>query len=86
MIKKLIKHGNSTAVILDKSILKLLNIDPDTNVKIKTDGESIIITPLYDDKVKKVSKKKISKNKLVQQAFEETMTKYAPALEKLSKN
>ncbi len=45
MLKKLVKYGNSNALILDKAILELLNIKEGSTVKIKTDGKSITITP-----------------------------------------
>jgi antitoxin MazE len=49
MIKKLVKHGNSYALILDKPILELLKIDPDTGLEILTNGDSIIIRPVRDE-------------------------------------
>lgn len=45
MLKKLVKYGNSNAIILDKAILELLEIEEGATIKIKTDGKSIIITP-----------------------------------------
>ncbi len=45
MLKKLVKYGNSNALILDKAILELLNIKEGSTIKIKTDGKSLIITP-----------------------------------------
>lgn len=45
MLKKLVRYGNSNALVLDKAILELLNIAEGSVVKIKTDGRSIIITP-----------------------------------------
>lgn len=45
MIKKLVKYGNSQAIILDKSILELLNIQEGSLLKLRTDGTSLIITP-----------------------------------------
>lgn len=45
MLKKLVKYGNSNALIFDKAILELLNIEENSVVKIKTDGKSLIITP-----------------------------------------
>ncbi len=45
MLKKLVKYGNSNALILDKAILELLNIQEGATVKIHTDGTSIIISP-----------------------------------------
>ena len=44
MLKKLVKYGNSNALVLDKAILELLNIPEGAHVKIKTDGTSLIIS------------------------------------------
>ena len=46
MIKKLVAHGNSAALIIDKPILELLKVDPDTPLEIATDGRSLIISPV----------------------------------------
>ena len=44
MIKTLVKHGNSWALIIDKPVLELLNITPDTPLEISTrDGKSLQI-------------------------------------------
>jgi antitoxin MazE len=48
MIKKLAKHGNSLALVIDKAILDLLHIDADTPLDISTDGRSLTITPVRD--------------------------------------
>ncbi|MBP6892081.1 AbrB/MazE/SpoVT family DNA-binding domain-containing protein [Candidatus Babeliales bacterium] len=45
MLKKLVRYGNSNALVLDKAILELLNIAEGSVVKISTDGKSIILTP-----------------------------------------
>ncbi|HSC25116.1 MAG TPA: hypothetical protein VLB80_02765 [Candidatus Babeliales bacterium] len=45
MLKKLVKYGNSNALILDRAILELLNIKEGAIVKLHTDGISLIITP-----------------------------------------
>lgn len=45
MLKKLVKYGNSTALILDRAILELLNMGEGSTVKLTTDGKSLIITP-----------------------------------------
>lgn len=45
MLKKIVKYGNSSALILDKALLELLNMTVGSVVKIKTDGTSLIITP-----------------------------------------
>jgi len=49
MIKTLTKHGNSYALVIDKPILDLLKIRPDTPLEIATDGRSLLILPLNDE-------------------------------------
>jgi antitoxin component of MazEF toxin-antitoxin module len=44
MVKKLTKHGNSLALVIDRPILDLLKIDPDTPLDISTDGQRLVIT------------------------------------------
>lgn len=46
MIKKLVSHGNSAALIIDRPILDLLKVDMDTPLEITTDGRNIIISPV----------------------------------------
>ena len=46
MIKKLVAHGNSAALIIDKPILELLKVDHNTPLEIVTDGRSLIISPV----------------------------------------
>jgi antitoxin component of MazEF toxin-antitoxin module len=45
MIKKLTKHGNSFALVIDRPVLDLLRIDPETPLDVSTDGERLIIAP-----------------------------------------
>ena len=45
MIKNLVKHGNSWAIIIDRSILDLLKINPESEIELTTDGQSIRIAP-----------------------------------------
>jgi antitoxin component of MazEF toxin-antitoxin module len=53
MIKKLSKHGNSLALVIDRSILELLGIDERTSLELSTDGESLVVAPVRDKKRKK---------------------------------
>lgn len=76
MNKKLSKHGNSMALILDKPILELLNITEETVLIIKTDGKSITITP------QSIGKKK---QKNVQEIADGLMDEYTDVLKKLAK-
>lgn len=48
MIKKLARHGNSMALVMEKGVLDLLKIDADTPLRISTDGEALIISPVRD--------------------------------------
>jgi antitoxin component of MazEF toxin-antitoxin module len=45
MLKKLTKHGNSVALVIDRPILDLLKIDTDTPLDISTDGKRLIVAP-----------------------------------------
>lgn len=52
MVKTLVKHGNSYALVIDKPILELLNIKPDTPLEVSTtDGKTLTITPTGIDGV-----------------------------------
>jgi antitoxin component of MazEF toxin-antitoxin module len=45
VIKKLTRHGNSLALVIDKPILELLKITRDTPLEITTDGQTLTISP-----------------------------------------
>ena len=47
MVKNLKQIGNSYGVIIDKPILELLNITPETPLEISTDGQNLTIRPLH---------------------------------------
>ena len=47
MIKRLTSLGNSAALIIDKPILELLHITPQTDLSITTDGKTLTISPLH---------------------------------------
>lgn len=80
MNKKLTKHGNSLALVIDQPILKILNIDGTTELKITTDGKKIIIEPMTE-----IKKRTVSRDAKMQQIYEELINEYGPALEKLAK-
>jgi antitoxin component of MazEF toxin-antitoxin module len=48
MIKKLVSHGNSAALIIDKPILQLLKVDENASFEITTDGKNLILSPVED--------------------------------------
>ena len=45
MIKTLIPHGNAYALVIDKPILDLLDIHPDTPLEIAAHGKSLVVSP-----------------------------------------
>ena len=53
MIKRLTKHGNSYALVIERPILDLLNIDPESPLEVITDGDTLTIAPVRDAKRRK---------------------------------
>ena len=53
MNKKLIKHGNSLALVIDKPILEVLQISADTPLELTTNGDSLLVSPVRDKKRQK---------------------------------
>lgn len=51
MQKKLVRHGNSLAVVIDRSVLRLLGMDEKTTLSVRTDGNSLVLTPNERDDV-----------------------------------
>lgn len=74
MIKKLTRHGNSLALVIERGVLDILNIDADTPLDISTDGEVLIISPVRDEK----------RRKKFEDAVAETNMKYGRALKRLA--
>ena len=65
MTKKLTKHGNSLALVIDRPILELLNIDVETELDIATDGQVMIVSGGGNAKHKKKldnALKKVNRN------------------------
>lgn len=48
MVKKLTKHGNSYALVIDKPIMELLQVTPETSFEMITDGQCLVLTPVRD--------------------------------------
>jgi len=74
MIKRLTKHGNSLALVIDKSVLELLQIDASTPLSIITDGESLVISPARN----------AARAKRFRKALDHVNVRYATALKKLA--
>jgi len=74
LIKNLTKHGNSWALVIDKPVLELLNIGPETPLKIRTDGQTLIIAPADDS----------ARKREFRSALETTNRRYGKALKRLA--
>ncbi len=45
MVKKLVRHGDGYALVIDRPIMELLKIDADTPIEMTTDGGKLVVTP-----------------------------------------
>ncbi|MBF0503285.1 MAG: AbrB/MazE/SpoVT family DNA-binding domain-containing protein [Candidatus Riflebacteria bacterium] len=75
MIKRLARHGNSFALVIDKAILELLNITPKTPLDISTDGRMLVVAPTTEAK----------KRKRFNMALEKINQQYGDVLKRLAK-
>jgi antitoxin component of MazEF toxin-antitoxin module len=73
-MKKLVKHGNSYALIIDKPLLDLLQIGPDTPLEIWSDGQRLVIQPLRDQ----------VQSELLEEALEWLHANYANCMKRLA--
>jgi antitoxin component of MazEF toxin-antitoxin module len=73
MVKKLIQHGNSAALVIDKPIMEMLNITNETPFELSTDGRNIILSPQV----------KIIQEKNVMESLNRINIKYGNVLKKL---
>lgn len=79
MVKKLVRHGNSLALILDKPVLDLLKISEETPLEVETlDGRTLHIKPV-------IEKVKRSVRSSVKDALEKTNKNFGKTLRNLSK-
>jgi antitoxin MazE len=66
MIKKLTRQGNSSALIIDRTLMDLMEIDSETPLKVSVEGRRLIVEPLTDAeraaKFKEVLKKTSARN------------------------
>lgn len=74
MIKNLTKHGNSYALVIDKPILDLLRVSPETPFEIMTDGQCLVLSPVRDP----------AEDKKFQDALEMVHKRFGRAMKKLA--
>lgn len=77
MIKKLVRHGNSRALIIDKPILELLGANENSEFTITTDGKSLTVTPVSADEEER--------RLAFEYAAEDGLRRYGTTFERLSK-
>lgn len=74
MVKTLTKHGNSYALVIDKPILDLLKITPESPLEVTTDGRVLIVAPVRSKKDEAKFKAAVE---MVHQRFGRAMKKLA---------
>lgn len=74
MIKRLTRHGNSLALVIDRGVLDLLEIKADTPLSVTTDGRCLVVTPVRDPE----------RQKRFRAALEEGNRKYGKMLKRLA--
>jgi antitoxin component of MazEF toxin-antitoxin module len=66
IVKKLTRQGNSSALVIDKQLLDLLDFTQDTDLKITVNGRQLVVEPLTDaertERFEKAMKKSGEKN------------------------
>jgi antitoxin MazE len=73
-VKRLTRHGNSLALVIDKGVLDLLSIDDQTPLEISTDGTILLIAPVRDE----------ARKRQFHEALAKTNAKYGRALKRLA--
>lgn len=76
MSKRLTKHGNSLALIIDKPILKMLDISENTQLELSISDNALVIRP--------VSKKKAHSKQEIRKIAQEIVEEYADVFKKLA--
>lgn len=72
MIKTLTKHGNSSALVIERPILELLGATPETSFEVVTDGRALVLIPILDEsQTAKFRKTMESIGKRYRKSFEE---------------
>ena len=74
MVKNLIKHGNSYALVIDKPIMELLQMTPETELDVTTNGDKLVISPVRPK----------GRQAKLNQILDNINRDFGPALKKLS--
>lgn len=74
MVTKLVKHGDSLALIIDAPTLAILGIQENTPLEVSTSGHQLVIEAAASD----------ARARRVKAALAETNRVFAPALKRLA--
>ncbi len=80
MAKKLTKHGNSLALIIDKPVLDILGISDKTELELMVMGDTLIVKPKKSNE--KATKKR---QESIDKTAKNIMDKYESVFKKLAK-
>ena len=75
MIKHLTQHGNSAALVIEKALLELLEIDMKTPLEVTTDGKNLVVSPVRSE----------NREKKFRLALANVNLKHAKTLKRLAK-
>jgi antitoxin MazE len=78
MKKKLVKHGNSLALLIEKPILKMMEIDEQTDLDISLENKVLVVK-----RAKKESSR--TRKEEIREIAQEIMDQYDSVFKKLSK-
>ena len=78
MTKKLIKHGNSLALLIEKPLLNVLGFDEKTALEIIIQNNTLVIKAVHD-------KKSRVNDEDIDEIAKKIMKKYEPVFKKLAK-
>jgi len=77
VLRNLKRHGNGYALVVEKNVMELLGLTPETPLEVRTDGRSLIVTPAALPAAERTA--------LFLKAKESTERKLAPVLKSLAR-
>jgi antitoxin component of MazEF toxin-antitoxin module len=80
MTKKLVKHGNSLALIIEKPILNLLKISEDSEIDVAIENGALVIRSALA-----ISDSKKQEKELIEKIGRDIMKRYDDVFKKLAK-
>lgn len=82
MTKKLVKHGNSLALVIEKPILKMMGVNEESELDIILENRTLVIR-CAQEKPSSLSAKE--RKERIKEIAEGIMDRYDPLFKKLSK-